>query len=430
MMTSSPKVATANPFNMLVIVAALGYFVDIYDLILFNVIKKESLELLKLAGDAYEAHEIFLFNCQMMGMLIGGVLWGILGDKKGRVKVLFGSILLYSLANVANAFVTDLPTYAAVRFIAGLGLAGELGAGITLVVESMQKERRGLGTMIIVTFGALGAVFASVVGRKGAVMASIVNTYLHTSLAGWQVAYLVGGILGLALLLLRVGTYESALFKNAHQSRQVLKGSFKLILKSKDNILKYMSCIFIGLPIWFIIGVLIALGAGLTRELGITGVTTAEAVMYAYLGLSVGDLLSGLFSQWFKNRRVVILVYLILSMFLTVVYLWPITATAQGYYFICFALGCGTGYWALFVTVASEQFGTNIRSTVANTVPNFVRGAVVPITISYKYLSSLLAVDQPKVMAAYIVGGVCTALALIGAYYIKDTFSKDLDYTE
>jgi MFS family permease len=161
------KNSITSPFNRLVVVASLGYFVDIYDLVLFNVIKKESLDALGLGGVSYESNEISLFNFQMIGMLVGGILWGILGDKKGRLSVLFGSIILYSLANIANAFVTSMPAYSVIRFLAGIGLAGELGAGITLVVETMTKETRGYGTMIIVTFGALGAVFASLIGKEG-----------------------------------------------------------------------------------------------------------------------------------------------------------------------------------------------------------------------------------------------------------------------
>ncbi len=419
-----------SPFNMLVIVASLGYFVDIYDLILFNVVKKESLEALGLGGVDYESNEIFLFNCQMIGMLVGGILWGILGDKRGRLSVLFGSILLYSAANIMNAFVTDLDSYAAVRFLAGLGLAGELGAGITLVVETMSKETRGYGTMLIVTFGALGAVFASVVGKEGAVFAEYTNSILGTGFSGWQMAYIVGGLLGLLLLFLRIGTMESMMYKRVSSGGKS-RGNLSILVQNKDTFIRYVSCILIGLPIWFIIGVLIALSVGLTREMGIEGVVTGTAIMYAYIGLSVGDLLSGLFSQYFKTRKKVILGYLIASIILVGIFLFPPWLSLDWFYLMCFLLGTATGYWALFVTIASEQFGTNIRSTVTNTVPNFVRGSVVLITLLYKSLEPLfLSTGSPKIYSAAIVGLICFTLAILGLIAVRDTFDKDLNYIE
>lgn len=416
-----------TPFNFLVIVASLGYFVDIYDLILFNVIKKESLEALGFGGADYEKNEIFLFNCQMFGMLTGGILWGILGDKKGRLSVLFGSILLYSAANIANAFTTDLTSYATVRFIAGLGLAGELGAGITLIVETMDRETRGYGTMIIVTFGALGAVFASLVGKQGHLFASYFNHIAGTSFVGWQMAYIVGGVLGLLLLFLRIGTMESGMFKHVKQTQNVSRGNFFSLFKTRATFSKYLNCILIGLPIWYIIGILIALSLGITKELGIEGVITGTAIMYAYIGLSVGDLLSGLFSQYFKSRKKVVVGYLVSSTVLIIFFLFPVSKSLQLFYFLCFLLGCATGYWALFVTIASEQFGTNIRSTVTNTVPNFVRGAVVPITLLYKMLEPLFA---SKVLSALTVGAICIALAFYAILSVKETFNKDLFYIE
>jgi MFS transporter, putative metabolite:H+ symporter len=278
----------------LITVAALGYFVDIYDLIVFNVVKNESLMALGFTGEDLKNNEIYLFNVQMTGMLLGGILWGILGDKKGRVSVLFGSIFMYSVANIANAFVTTIDQYAFWRLIAGLGLAGELGAGITLVSESMHKEKRGYGTMIIVTFGALGAVVASLIGKS----------------FGWQTTYIVGGCMGLALLLLRAGAFESGMYEQAKQNTQVQKGNLLTLFSTKHNFLKYMACIIIGLPIWFVIGVLINLSNRFGANVGIS-VDVADSVMYAYLGLSFGDLLSGLFSQWLRSRKKVVLLILI-----------------------------------------------------------------------------------------------------------------------
>lgn len=428
---NSNSLRIKSPINALVIVAALGYFVDIYDLILFNIVKKDSLEALGLGGVDYSSNEIFLFNCQMGGMLLGGILWGILGDKKGRLSVLFGSILLYSVANIANAFVTTLPQYAFVRILAGLGLAGELGAGITLVVESMSKETRGYGTMLIVTFGALGAVFAGMVGKDGAYFASVANATFGTSLVGWEMAYIVGGLLGFFLLVLRLGTFESRMFHDARESG-VGRGQFLMLFKNKQLLRRYIFCILIGLPVWFIVGILIALCIPITTEMGIQGVATGTAVMYTYIGLSVGDMLSGTMSQLKRSRKRVVIAFLFFSLILTEFYLFPVSLQLDWFYSMCFLLGAATGYWALFVTMASELFGTNIRATVTNTVPNFVRGSVIPLTLLYKFLADFLegTTRYPKTGAAAIVGILSFVLALWGIFSIRDSYSRDLNYVE
>lgn len=395
--------------NRLIAIAALGYFVDIYDLIVFNVVKNESLQALGYFGEELKSNEIFLFNVQMTGMLLGGLLWGILGDKKGRISVLFGSIFLYSVANIANAFVQSIEAYAFWRLVAGLGLAGELGAGITLVSETMHKDKRGYGTMIIVTFGALGAVVAGIVGK----------------LLGWQATYLVGGCMGLALLLLRAGSLESSMFNQVSQNHTVKKGNFWWLLSSATNLKKYLACIGIGLPVWYVIGVLINLSNRFAAQ-NMVLVDVADCVMFAYLGLSVGDLLSGILSQWMKSRKKVVYMYLVSCLLLGVTFLYLPIKSANMYNLMSFLLGAATGYWALFVTIASEQFGTNIRSTVTNTVPNFVRGAVVPITLSFKSLIPYTGIT----MSALIVGVVCCTLALLSTMSIEESFSKDLNYVE
>lgn len=394
---------------MLIAVAALGYFVDIYDLIVFNVVKNESLMALGFSGQDLLNNEIYLFNLQMTGMLLGGIIWGILGDIKGRVSVLFGSIFLYSIANIANAFVTTIDQYAFWRLIAGLGLAGELGAGITLVSETMEKEKRGYGTMIIVTFGALGAVVASIVGKS----------------FGWQTTYIVGGCMGLALLLLRAGAYESGMYQSLKHQTGLKRGNFFMLFTKKEHTLKYLACIAIGLPIWYVIGVLINLSNRFGKEFGLD-ISVADSVMYAYLGLSAGDLLSGLLSQLMKSRRKVVFLNIVLLFVFTLIYLYNPYVSIGYYKLICFLLGAATGYWALFVTIASEQFGTNIRSTVTNTVPNFVRGAVVPITLGFKALS----VSMGIVNAAVVVGLICCIMAFAATWYVKESFSKDLNYFE
>ena len=416
---------------ILIIVAALGYFVDIYDLVLFGVVKAESLNQIMIgASDELKASTgKYLFNMQMLGMLIGGLLWGVIGDKKGRLKVLFGSILLYSLANMVNAFVTDVTTYSIVRVIAGIGLAGELGAGITLVSEMMSKEKRGYGTMIIVTFGALGAVVASLVGSEGTAIAGVLKQLTGLSFANWQVAYIVGGLMGLVLLLLRVGTIESDFFKHAKADNQIRKGDLKLIFFNRKNLIKYIHCILIGIPIWYIIGLLIMNSKdNFGPLLGIQDIENGKAVMYAYIGLSFGDLLSGILSQLLRSRRIVVAIYLGFTLVLTIAFLFFSKGISKEmYYIFCFLLGTGTGYWAIFVTIAAEQFGTNIRSTAANTIPNFVRGSVNIIVLIFTFLVTLHLSDA---WSALIVGILFIGLAFFSISRLKETFGKDLNYIE
>lgn len=396
---------------IIVVIAALGYFVDIYDLILFNVVKEASLNAIGITGEAYKHYEITLFNWQMFGMLIGGLLWGILGDKKGRVSVLFGSILLYSLANIANGMVVNINQYIICRFIAGIGLAGELGAGITLVSETMHREKRGIGTMIIVSFGALGAVAAALVGKQFA----------------WETSYYIGGGLGLALLALRAGAFESGMYTQLKKSSSVSKGNFFMLFSNKKRAILYLQCIAIGIPIWYMIGVLINLSPRFIQIPGVENkILVGQAVMYTYIGLSAGDVISGLLSQWLKSRKKVIYLYLFLSIGLIAYFLSVENPSLNEFRLNCFLLGLGTGYWALFVQVASENFGTNIRSTVTNTVPNFVRGSVVLITLGFNSLST--QVDNKE--AAIIVGAICLSLALVALTFMKETFSKDLNYHE
>lgn len=413
------KQGTKNPFNLVVLVAALGYFVDIYDLQLFNVVSRQSLYGIGISDPAVvELYDYLLFLWQMGGMLTGGLLWGILGDQKGRKSVLFGSILLYSLANIANAFVGSLEQYSFIRFIAGVGLAGELGAAITLVSEIMHREHRGYGTMLIVTMGALGAVAAAIISN---------NTLEIAGLQNWQVAYLIGGCLGLLLLFMRVGTYESGMFDQLKANKHVRKGNFLMLFNDRQRFLRYLACILIGLPVWYCIGILIKFSEKFAGLNGVQGeVKVGFAIMYAYIGLSVGDLLSGILSQFFRSRKKVVMGYLIGTVVLVAIFLYTKGMSSSGFYLMCFLLGSATGYWALFVTIASEQFGTNIRATVTTTVPNFVRGAVIPITLGFKSIECGLG----SIFAAVVLGVICVGLAMLATFFVKETFSKDLDYLE
>ncbi len=395
---------------MTVVVAALGYFVDIYDLILFSIVRVPSLKELGFSGDDLLKIGVHLLNMQMIGMLVGGIIWGVLGDKKGRISVLFGSIFLYSVANIANAFVTTVPMYAAMRFMAGLGLAGELGAAITLVMEIMPKETRGYGTAIV-----------AAVGVSGAVVAALVGDYFT-----WKTAYIVGGVLGLLLLVLRIGIYESGMF-HAVQQLNVSKGNLLMLLKPKARFLKYMCCILIGLPIWYTIGILITFSPEISRELNLVGtVVASKSVMYSYIGLVIGDFLSGFASQLLKSRKKIVFIFIILTAFFITTYVFIRGIPVGYFYFLCMLLGAGVGYWAVFVTMASEQFGTNLRATVTTTVPNFIRGSVVPITIGFQTLKDYFSLTH----SALIIGVVCVVIALGALTYLKEPYGKDLSYLE
>ena len=394
----------------LIIVTALGYFVDIYDLILFSIVRVQSLTSLGVAADQLMNVGVYLINAQMIGMLIGGVIWGIMGDKRGRLTVLFGSILVYSIANIANAYVQDIQTYAIIRFIAGIGLAGELGAGITLVTESMSKEKRGYGTMIVASIGLMGAVFAAFI----------------TDHFEWRTAYLIGGVLGFLLLLMRVSVTESSMFTSAKKEAHQL-ADFKLLFNNKTRFLNYLNCILIGLPVWFVVGILITFSPEIAKEIGITEpISVGKGILYCYLGTAIGDIASGLLSQMLKSRKKVVFLFLIMILLSSTWFLYSGLSNAAALYQIAFVLGFSAGYWALFVTIASEQFGTNIRSTVTTTVPNFVRAAVVPLTLGFAFAKQSMG----AINAAYLVGLISIGIALFAIFQIKETFGKDLDYIE
>lgn len=399
-------------FNIPVLVAALGYFVDIYDLQLFNIIGKESLEKgLGLSPEDVIRYDYILFLWQMGGMLLGGVVFGILGDKIGRKSILFSSILIYSLANIANAYVTDIHQYQFVRLIAGFGLSGELGAAITLISEILDKENRGWGTMIVVSAGALGAVAGNLVAKQW----------------DWQISYIVGGVLGLVLLVFRIGTFESGLFEKLRDEKYIKKGNFLMLFQKRAIFFKYLACILIGLPVWFVIGILVKFSAKFAATMQVVDpISTGDAIMYSYIGLSIGDFISGWLSQVWRSRRKVIFTYLFLTFILMLIYLNVRGISSQQFYFLSFMLGIATGFWALFVSVASEQFGTNIRATVTTTVPNFVRGAVIPITLSFNYLMGQYNIS----FASWVVGLTCLLLSALSTWYLKESFAKDLNYYE
>lgn len=415
-MTSNGTTKPASVW-LTVLVCGLGYFVDIYDLILFSIVRPASLKSIGLVTqDQIMNASEYILNAQMIGMLIGGIIFGILADKRGRLSVLLGSILMYSLMNIVNAFVSTVDMYAICRFFSGIGLAGELGVAVTLVAEVMPKETRGFGTTAVAALGILGAVAA----------------YAVHEMADWRVAFVIGGILGLALLALRVGVRESTMFHSLNEQKAD-RGNFFMLLKP-SRLPRYISAILIGLPVWFVIGILVTFSPEFTKELGGSSeVNAGQAVMWAYVGLAAGDLGSGLLSQYLKSRRKTVLIFLVLCFGMTAWYLFAPQRSASETYLHTAFLGFAAGYWAVFVTTAAEKFGTNLRATVATTVPNFVRGALAPSLIAFNALrhdSTPFIDGHPLVSAAVIVGSVTMVLAFVGWATLKETYGKDLDYLE
>lgn len=401
-------------FSLPVIVAALGYFVDIYDLLLFSIVRRPSLISLGVPEDQLFDKGEYLLMVQMTGLLVGGLIWGIMGDKKGRLSVLFGSILLYSIANIANGFVTSLDQYAVLRFIAGIGLAGELGAGITLVSETLPTHLRGYGTTIIATVGLMGAVFANFV------------TKIFPN--DWQISFFIGGGMGLLLLIARISVFESGIFLKTKE-KTIERGNFFQLFTNRSRFIKFLGCIFIGLPIWYTIGILITFSPEFAgpNALNIPGkISAGDAVMFSYIGLAVGDLSSGFISQIFGSRKKIVAVYILLTLAFVAHFLFLPVKTIGYFHFACFMVGVGIGYWALFVTIAAEQFGTNLRSTVATTVPNFIRGTVVPLALAFKFLRGEVGIIQ----GALIIGTTTVIIAFIALSVIDETFGRDLNFEE
>ncbi len=396
--------------NATVIVGALGYFVDIYDLVLFSIVRMPSLRALGVPEDKLLDVGVWLLNWQMTGLLIGGVFWGMLGDKKGRVSVLFGSIFLYSTANILNAFVTTVPMYATLRFLAGIGLAGELGAAITLVSETLPKETRGYGTAIVAGVGLSGAVAAGLVG----------------DFFSWKAAYLIGGSLGVVLLLLRMRMLESGVYKHM-EARDVRRGDVRMLFSSRERFFKYLFCILIGVPVWYVVGILVTFSPEIAQALSATEpVKPGSGILFCYAGISLGDIASGFLSQYLGSRKKVVASCLGMLTILVAILLFSSGFSATYFYTFCFLMGLATGYWAVFVTIAAEQFGTNMRATVTTSTPNFVRGSVVVLTLSFDLIKPVFGI----VGSAMAVGATCLALAFYSLSRLEETFGKELNYYE
>ncbi|WP_247235344.1 MFS transporter [Telluribacter sp. SYSU D00476] len=407
----SDRSAVSHLFSAPVIVAALGYFVDIYDLLLFGIVRIPSLVSLGLSEEAISQVGASILNWQMTGLLLGGILWGVLGDKKGRLSVLFGSIITYSLANLACGFVQDPTTYKALRFIAGIGLAGELGAGITLVSEILPKNLRAIGTSLVAGIGLLGAVVA----------------YFTVEIFDWRNAYFIGGGLGIALLLLRIGVFESGIFEQVKGQKHVEKGNFFSLFTNRERLVRYLKCIGMGLPTWFVIGILATFSNEFGKALGIAeGIKPGLSIMWCYVGLSAGDFLSGFLSHWLQSRKKAVFLLMLFTALCSIGFLYAGINTAAQLYAVATMLGFGIGYWAMFVTIGAEQFGTNLRATAATTVPNMVRGTVVMMTTLYGTFKGTFSV----INSGALVGLICFAIGFYCILTIPETHGRDLDFLE
>jgi len=401
-------------FSIAVIVAALGYFVDIYDLLLFTIVKKPSMLAVGSTDLTLLADSTKVINWQMVGLLLGGIIWGVLGDKKGRLSVLFGSIILYSVANFITGYVQTVDQYAACRFVAGLGLAGELGAGITLVSELLPKHKRGLGTSMVAAIGLSGAVAAYF-------------TYQFTD--DWRLCYKIGGVLGILLLFLRVSVVESGMFKMIKETN-VSRGNFFMFFSNAKRFKKYLLAILIGLPTWYVIGILVNQSDRFAKAMfGSSTLDSGRSIMFAYVGISIGDIAIGLVSQYFKSRKKALLIFYILTIICLFIFFSALNNSDASMYFICMALGFSTGFWAIFITMGAEQFGTNLRATAATTIPNMVRGALPLINLLFlDFFQKNLHWEIIK--SGVITGIIVMAITLIAYYFTTETFHKDLNYVE
>ena len=399
-------------FSLTVIVGALGFFVDVYDLLLFGIVRKPSLRALGLSPQEILSQGEFIISIQMIGLVVGGILWGILGDKNGRLSVLFGSILIYSLANIANGMVTNVTQYTIMRFIAGIGLAGELGASITLVSEMLPKEKRGIAASIIASVGVFGAVTAF---------------FVYKIFGDWRLCFYIGGGMGLLLLLLRVSIFESGLYDEV-KKQNVERGNLMMIINNKERLLRYMKGVFIGLPVWYVIGILITFSDEFGKHFGINNIDPGKAIMYQYIAIGVGDMTAGLLSNYLKSRKKALFTFYGICTFFIILFFTQHGGSADTMYLLIACLGFGSGISVLYITMSAEQFGTNLRATTAISIPNVVRGFLPLMILLFKGIRYLT--NDNYLLSAEIVGLIVMLMAVVSAYYTKETFGLDMNFVE
>ncbi|MBP6022735.1 MFS transporter [Ferruginibacter sp.] len=399
-------------FSLPVIVAALGFFVDIFDLLLFGVVRKPSFRELGLSEAEILTKGELTISIQLIGMVIGGIIWGIIGDKFGRLKVLFGSIILYSLANIANGFVQDINTYIIIRFIAGVGLAGELGAGITLVSEILPKEKRGLAGTIIATCGVLGGISAALLSKV---------------ITDWRTLYFIGGGIGLVLLVLRVSVAESTMFSTLEKTT-VRRGNYLQFFTNKDRFFRYAKGMLIGMPVWYCIGILIFFADEFAKRMGINGITPGNAILFQYIGLGFGDVAAGLLSHQLKSRKKALYIFYFIFTVFIILFFTQHNSSPAWFYFICAGLGFGSGISVLYIITSAEQFGTNLRASAATSITNFVRGFTPLLLLIFTQLRNYNSIGYIK--GAWMIGIAVMLISLSALYFTRESYGKDLDFVE
>jgi MFS transporter, putative metabolite:H+ symporter len=395
-----------------VIVAALGFFVDIFDLLLFGVVRKSSFAELGLNPSEVLSKGELTISIQLTGMVIGGIIWGIIGDKFGRLKVLFGSILLYSLANIANGFVHNINWYIVIRFIAGVGLAGELGAGITLTSEILPKEKRGLAGTVIATCGVLGGISAALLSKI---------------ITDWRTLYFIGGGIGLVLLALRVSVAESGMFSSLEKTA-VQRGNYLQFFNTKERFYRYAKGMLIGMPVWYCIGILIFFADEFARKMGISGITPGNAILFQYIGLGFGDVSAGLISHKLKSRKKALYIFYGIFIIFLILFFTQQNSSPAWFYFICSGLGFGSGISVLYIITSAEQFGTNLRASAATSITNFVRGFTPLLLLIFTQLRGYN--DWGYIKAAWVIGIAVMLISGTALYFTKESFGKDLDFVE
>ena len=397
--------------NIAVVVSALGYFVDLFDVLLFSIIRKASLTDLGMSPAKIIENGELLLSIQMIGLLVGGIIFGIIGDRKGRLSVLFGSILIYSIANILNGMVTNMNQYMILRFVSGVGLAGELGAGITLVSELLPKEKRGIAAAIVAGFGFVGALVAVFVAQ----------------LFTWRTCYYIGGSMGLLLLLGRVQVHESMMFKRLG-TKIVSKGNFLMFFNNRKRASIYIRCILIGIPTWFVVGGLVTFADKFGEQFGISGIYPGKAILYTYIGLIIGDVCSALMCQYFKSRKKTIYIfYGILTTVMSLFFILKGGGSEVSMYWFYAGLGFSIGFSIVNITMSAEQFGTNLRATAAISIPNMIRGSLSLTLLLFKTMRN---VTGDYIQGAWITGGVLILIAIIAMFGIKESYGNDLDFLE
>lgn len=391
-----------------VLVVALGYYVDAYDLLVMSAVRKPSLLSLGVPESETLNIGLSLLNYQLVGLMIGGVMWGVIADKYGRKKALFGSILIYSFANIANGYINSVNMYYWLRIIAGFGLAGELGVGISLITENVAKERRTISTAIVSFFGMLGA---STGGWFG-------------SIFEWQNCFLIGGFAGLLLLLLRLKVEESVMF-NEIKDKNVSKGNIWMIIKNPKTLLTYFFCTLAGAASILFIGVFIQSTPELGKLFNLN-ITAGIALIWYYLGASVSEIIAGLLSKLLKERKAPIYIFYAISLLAITNFCVNVPNSPYFFYLNCLFLGFGLGWWSQLITLSAELFGINVRATAATSIPTFARAWNIPFSNIFKQNIPNLGI----VNSAFGIGVIVVSLAIISITMVKETFENDANFIE